>query len=151
MARDRYGNARPCTSRLRNLGQAKSDDVEADLAATFAQAGLRLRNESHSLGRTTLQDLLSDEFARIAIGLFRLGSTQRAPDAWQICSAALSAVRALADGDDITEARTDAELTAFLATMRAEMRNTPDGGECHDPRKPSTGIPGSLSSSANLP
>lgn len=107
------------------LVKQKSDDVEADLAATFAQAGLRLRNESHSLGRTTLQDLLSDEFARIAIGLFRLGSTQRAPDAWQICSAALSAVRAVADGDDITEARTDAELTAFLATMRAEMRNTP--------------------------
>ncbi|KVL56923.1 hypothetical protein [Burkholderia territorii] len=34
-------------------------------------------------GRTTLQDLLSDEFARIAIVLMRLEATLRAPSTWQ--------------------------------------------------------------------
>jgi len=53
------------------LVKQKSDDFEADLEESLAQKGLRLRNESHALGRTTLQDLLSDQFARIAIALLR--------------------------------------------------------------------------------
>ncbi len=107
------------------LVKQKSDDFEADLAAPLAQEDLRLRNESHALGRTTLQDLLSDEFARIAIALLRLGATRRAPDAWQLCSAALLEIRATASGDDVAEARTEAELTAFLTTLRADMANMP--------------------------
>ncbi|MER9002550.1 ATP-dependent helicase [Mesorhizobium sp. M0862] len=106
------------------LVKQKSDDFEADLAAPLAQQGLRLRNESHALGRTTLQELLSDQFARVAIALFRLGATRRAPDAWQLASAALLEVRAIASGDDVAEPRTEAELTAFLTTLRADMANT---------------------------
>ncbi|GAA0568066.1 UvrD-helicase domain-containing protein [Halomonas salifodinae] len=107
------------------LVKQKSDDFEADLAAPLALTALRLRNESHTLGRTTLQDLLSDTFAKIGVALLRLGATRRAPDAWQLCSAALLEIRAVASGDDVAEARTEAELTAFLTTLRAEMANTP--------------------------
>ncbi|MGN7709720.1 UvrD-helicase domain-containing protein [Agrobacterium radiobacter] len=107
------------------LVKQKSDDFEADLAAPLAQQGLRLRNESHALGRTTLQDLLSDQFARVAIALLRLGATRRAPDAWQLCSAALLDIRAIASGDDAAEARAEADLTAFLNLLRADMANTP--------------------------
>ena len=69
------------------LVKQKSDDFEADLAEPLARAGLRLRNESHALGRTTLQDLLTDSFAKIAMALLRLGATRRAADAWQLISA----------------------------------------------------------------
>lgn len=111
------------------LVKQKSDDFEADLAAPLARQGLRLRNESHTLGRTTLQDLLSDQFTRVAIGLLRLGATRRAPDAWQLCSAALLDIRAIAPGDDVAEARTEADLTAFLTSLRADMANTPPSPE----------------------
>jgi superfamily I DNA/RNA helicase len=107
------------------LVKQKSDDFEADLVEPLALEGLRLRNESHTLGRTTLQDLLSDRFARIAIALLRLGATRRAPDAWQLCSAALLEIRAIASGDDVAEARTEADLTEFLTTVRADMTNAP--------------------------
>jgi superfamily I DNA/RNA helicase len=107
------------------LVKQKSDDFEADLAEPLAQGGLRLRNESHVLGRTTLQDLLSDQFARIAIALLRLGATRRAPEAWQLCSAALLEIRAITPGDDVAEARTEADLTEFLTTLRIDMANTP--------------------------
>lgn len=106
------------------LVKQKSDDFEADLAEPLAQQGLRLRNESHALARTTLQDLLSDQFARIAMALLRLGSTRRAPDAWQLCSAALLEIRSITPGDYIAEARTEANLTAFLTILRADMANT---------------------------
>lgn len=107
------------------LVKQKSDDFEAELTRPLAQEGLRLRNESHALGRTTLQDLLSDEFARVAIALLRLGATRRAPDAWRLCSATLLAIRAGASTDDLAEARTEAELTTFLTALRADMANTP--------------------------
>jgi superfamily I DNA/RNA helicase len=106
------------------LVKQKSDDFEADLVEPLAEEGLRLRNESHALGRTTLQDLLSDQFARISIALLRLGATRRAPDAWQLCSAALLEIRAIASGDEVAEARTEADLAVFLTALRADMANT---------------------------
>ncbi|WP_316399332.1 3'-5' exonuclease [Bradyrhizobium sp. 33ap4] len=107
------------------LVKQKSDDIEADLAEPFAREGLRLRNESHALGRTTLQDLLTDTFARIAVALLRLGSVRRAADAWQLASTALLEIRAIADRDDRGGARTEHELATFVATLRADMTNTP--------------------------
>ncbi|MHB8886727.1 MAG: UvrD-helicase domain-containing protein [Methylovirgula sp.] len=105
------------------LVKQKSDDFEADLADAFAGAGLRLRNESHALGRTTLQDLLTDTFAKIAIALLRLGSTRRAGDAWQLASAALLEIRAIATEDDRGEARTEEQLTRFVTALRTDMAN----------------------------
>lgn len=107
------------------LVKQKSDDFEADLVEPFARQGLRLRNESHALGRTTLQDLLTDSFAKIAVALLRLGATRRAADAWQLSSAALMAIRAVPADDDLAATRIEDELTAFVAALRADMANTP--------------------------
>lgn len=107
------------------LVKQKSDDFEADLVEPLAREGLRLRNESHALGRTTLQDLLTDTFAKIAVALLRLGATRRAAEAWQFSSAALLEIRAIAADDDLAEARTEDELTAFVTALRADMANTP--------------------------
>lgn len=111
------------------LVKQKSDEFEADLAPALAQVGLRLRNESHALGRTTLQDLLSDEFARTAAAILRLGSTRRAPSAWQLISAALLDIRAVRPGDHLGQTRVEGELTAFVNTLRADLASTPPSAE----------------------
>lgn len=103
------------------LVRQKSDEYEAELAEPLAQAGLRLRNESHALGRTTLQDLLADELCRIAIALLRLGAQRRAPDAWRLASSALQNVRAVDPEDEPACHRVEAELTPFLVDLRTEM------------------------------
>lgn len=106
------------------LVKQKSDDFEADLAPVFAQSGLWLRNESHALGRTTLQDLLSDEFTKIAIALLRLGATRRAPTSWQCCSSALMNIRHTGFNGDHSEERSEAELIEFIAALRVDMANS---------------------------
>lgn len=103
------------------LVKQRSDEYEADLAPAFAQNGLRVRNESHALGRTTLQDVLSDDFVKIAIGLLRLGASRRAPTAWSFVSSALLAIRAIAPDDELGAMRIEAELTSFIAALRADM------------------------------
>ena len=103
------------------LVRQKSDEYEAELSEPLARAGLQLRNESHALGRTTLQDLLADEFCRIAIALLRLGAQRRAPDAWRLASSALQSLRAVDPDDELACHKVEAELTRFLEDLRAEM------------------------------
>ncbi len=103
------------------LVRQKSDDYEAELAGPLAGGGLRLRNESHALGRTTLQDLLADELCRIATALLRLGAQRRAPEAWRLASNALQGLRAVDPEDELACHKVEAELTAFLGELRAEM------------------------------
>lgn len=107
------------------LVRQKADEYEADLAAPLAGVGLRIRNESHALGRTTLQDLLVDELCRIAVALLRLGTTRRAPNAWRVVSSSIEALRAADPQDEIACHNADAELTAFLIELRAMMAAAP--------------------------
>lgn len=106
------------------LVKQKSDDYERELAEPLATRGLRIRNESHALGRTTLQDLLSDELCRVSIAMLRLGSTRRAPAAWQLASSSVLALRAVAPDDDAGEAKIETDLTSFLSVLRADMAAT---------------------------
>ena len=92
------------------LVKQKSDDYERDLAGAFAAHGLRIRNESHALGKTSLQDLLSDDVCRLGIAMFRLGSTRRAPAAWQLASSSVLALRAITHDDETTAAKVEAGL-----------------------------------------
>jgi hypothetical protein len=103
------------------LVKQKSDDYEHELAGAFAAHGLRIRNESHTLGKTSLQDLLSDDLSRLAIAIFRLGATRRAPAAWQLVSSSVLALRATGQDDDAHEAKVEAELSAFLTALRTDM------------------------------
>ena len=106
------------------LVKQKSDDYEHEFAGTFAAHGLRIRNESHTLGKTSLQDLLSDELSRLAIALFRLGASRRAPAAWQLVSTSVLALRATDPDDDARAAKVEMELTTFLAALRTDMAAT---------------------------
>lgn len=103
------------------LVRQKSDDYETELSGPLAAAGLRLRNESHALGRTTLQDLLADELCHIATALLRLGAQRRAPEAWRLASNALQNLRAVDPEDELACHKVEAELTTFLGHLRVEM------------------------------
>lgn len=106
------------------LVKQKSDDYEREFVGAFASHGLRIRNESHALGKTSLQDLLSDDLSRLAIAMFRLGATRRAPAAWQLASSSVLALRATGQDDDAGAAKIEADLTAFLTALRADMAAT---------------------------
>lgn len=106
------------------LVKQKSDDYEHELREAFAAHGLRIRNESHALGKTSLQDLLSDDLSQIAIAIFRLGATRRAPAAWQLVSSSVLALRATGEDDDVRAAKVEAELSAFLTALRTDMAAT---------------------------
>ncbi|GLI95223.1 UvrD-helicase domain-containing protein [Methylocystis echinoides] len=106
------------------LVKQKSDDYERELAGAFATRGLRIRNESHALGKTSLQDLLCDDVCRLAIAMFRLGSTRRAPAAWQLASSSVLTLRATTCDDETTAAKVEADLTVFLTTLRTDMAAT---------------------------
>tara|TARA_R110002167_G_scaffold102020_3_gene265083 strand:- start:1923 stop:3806 length:1884 start_codon:yes stop_codon:yes gene_type:complete len=106
------------------LVKQKSDDYEQEFAGAFAAHGLQIRNESHTLGKTSLQDLLSDELSRLAIAIFRLGASRRAPAAWQLVSSSVLALRAVGQDDGVRAAKVETELTAFLAALRADMAAT---------------------------
>lgn len=107
------------------LVRQKAQEYEAELAEPLAGVGLRMRNESHALGRTTLQDLLADEICRIAIALLRLGATRRAPEAWKVASSAVEALRAANPEDEVACRKADAELTGFVRDLRRWMTATP--------------------------
>lgn len=103
------------------LVRQRADDFEADFADRFRDANLHLRNESHALGRTTLQDLLADDLCRIAAAVLRLGSTRRAPEAWRLVSESVTALRAVDPQDEVASHRAERELTAFLTELRRDM------------------------------
>jgi superfamily I DNA/RNA helicase len=103
------------------LVKQKSDDYEREFAGALAAHGLRIRNESHAIGKTSLQDLLSDDLCRLAIAMFRLGSTRRAPAAWRLASSSVLTLRAISQDNDAGAAWLEADLTAFLAALRADM------------------------------
>lgn len=102
----------------------KSDEYEQEVAGAYVAHGLQIRNESHALGKTSLQDLLSDELTRLAIAVLRLGATRRAPAAWQQVATSILALRAVGNHEDARATRGEAELTAFLATLRTDMAAT---------------------------
>lgn len=103
------------------LVRQTADRFEEQLAGPLLALGLRVRNESHALGRTTLQDLLVEDFALIAVALLRLGATRRDPQAWRTASAAVQQLRAVDPDDTDSCYRAERGLTSFLGQLRSTM------------------------------
>ena len=99
-------------------------DFERELQPAFHVAGLTLRNESRALGRMIIQDLLVDSAAAIALAALRLGFGVRNAQAWATLSSAVYALRGVDEEDEEHRHRVDAEIKAFLATLRDVMRTT---------------------------
>lgn len=104
------------------LVRQQAEAYEPELASAFREAGLGIRNESKSLGRTTLQDLLSEELTRVAIAVARLCVQERAPASWSTAVDAVLQIRAVDPDDDLgCERVIDRELAAFVSSKRAVL------------------------------
>lgn len=103
----------------------KADDFEGQLSGAFAAKGLRIRNESRAVGRTTLQDLLVDDLVGICIALLEVASRRRAPSAWATVSEAILVLRGCDPRDDAACALVETELSEFIADLRRDLSMTP--------------------------
>lgn len=103
------------------LVKQKADNYAAEFAEAFAAHGASIRNESRLLGRTSLQDLLSDEFCRLSTAMLRLGSTYQAPSAWQLASSSLLGLRGVGPDDEGAARNIEENLSTFLRTLRQDM------------------------------
>ena len=111
------------------LVRQRADRVEEQLQSEFNQRGIRLRNESRTLGRTALQDLLAEEATGIALAVLRLGARTRSPADWAQAVDALLRLRAIDPADDEASRGVHDELTAFIRSIRNELRRPPTHDE----------------------
>ena len=114
------------------LVRQTADRFEEQLAPALAAVDLRIRNESRPLGRTTLQDLLVDAYAKVAQALLRLAAVCRAPAAWQTASDAVLQLRDADPDDELACRRAEEGLSAFLQDLRAAMAGTPPSAAAAD-------------------
>ena len=108
------------------LVRQKADDYGAQLRHAFDERGLRIRNESHTLGRMTLQDLLSEDFTSLALSLLKLAVQRRAPQSWAAINQALPNLRAFDPEDDISQTNAQDKLTTYIADLRREFVGIPN-------------------------
>jgi superfamily I DNA/RNA helicase len=135
-------------SAARGLGQRDyavlvrqtADVFEEQLAGPLTNAGLRLRNESRAIGRTTLQDLLAEEITRIVTGIMRLVVQRRAPQAWNFVADVLGDLRGADYEDAPVRQRIEAELKAAITDL----------GQFLEEQAPSTEAAAELSSALSI-
>ncbi|NMU72474.1 ATP-dependent helicase, partial [Vibrio parahaemolyticus] len=75
------------------LVRQRPEDYEEQLSSYLTQHGLRLRNESVKIGKTTLQDLLAEELTILFSNLLRLGLGHRNAQVWNQLSADVQLLR----------------------------------------------------------
>jgi len=111
------------------LVRQKADEFADRLGEEFEKVELQIRNESRSLGRTTLQDLLAEELPRIAIAILRLGAEERAPEEWILASRALYRLRGVDADDEHGLREVEEELTEYIRSIRGILRGAPQAME----------------------
>ncbi|SFD18831.1 Superfamily I DNA or RNA helicase [Cupriavidus sp. OV038] len=104
------------------LVRQRADQFEEELRPIFAAAGLSLRNESRSIGRTNVQDLMVDEAASVALAALQLATGQRSAAAWSVLSSAVYAIRGADEDDELLRERADRDIQSFLGKLRQGIR-----------------------------
>lgn len=99
------------------LVRQRADQFEEQLQHIFNATGLRLRNESRTVGRTNVQDLMVDEISGVAIAALRLAIGQRSASAWTKLSNAVYKIRGADNEDQILRVRADREIQNFLSRL----------------------------------
>lgn len=98
------------------------NQFEEELQPLFASVGLSLRNESRSIGRTNVQDLMVDEASCVALAALRLATGQRSAEAWLTLSSAVYAIREIDEEDEVRRGRADRDLERFLEALTLTVR-----------------------------
>ncbi len=116
----RDGTAEPHEFAL--LVRMQADTVEADFRDAFAANGLTLRNVARIVGGVPIQDTLTEELTRAVIPLLRLGSTGKAPEAWDSSLDVLRTLRAIEEDDEVGGEAIRDELEASVSAIRSAMQ-----------------------------
>ncbi len=111
------------------LVRQTADRFEAQLFDAMQATGLRIRNESRAVGRTTLQDLLVEELTKIGISVLRLAARRRAPQAWSTATEAVARLRNADPDDEVACDAAEHSLKEFLTGMRGRMSESPPNAE----------------------
>lgn len=111
------------------LVRQTADRFEAQLSAPFEVHNLFLRNESKTVGRITLQDLLSERLTCILMALLRLGFQRRAPEAWMTASESILHLRGADSADYCACDQAERQLIEFLSGVRDFMTLAPPTAE----------------------
>jgi superfamily I DNA/RNA helicase len=111
------------------LVRQKADMYESELSPALASVGLQIRNESRTIGRMTLQDLLVDTYCEIAIAVIQLGAARRAPQAWVTAATATEQLRGVDHEDEVASAQAVATLARFLLRLRQRMASLAPSAE----------------------
>ncbi len=106
------------------VARQRVDLVYDRLAGPFADAGLRLRNETLRVGRLTIQDLMAEPLTDIVLDLFDVAVRRPAPHAWVTAVKSLTYLRAVAPDDEVGIARVDTELSRFVRALRADLESS---------------------------
>ena len=110
------------------LVRQRPEDYEEQLSSYLTQYGLRLRNESVKIGKTTLQDLLAEELTILFTNLLRLGLGHRNAQVWNQLSADVQLLRNTTPEDDKALRQVERRLALFISELKELMRQslTPD-------------------------
>jgi superfamily I DNA/RNA helicase len=103
------------------LVRQTSDTFETALEAPLLKVGLKLRNESKAIGKTSLQDLLSEDLTILTISLLKLITAKRAPAEWKSVMESMTFLRNTNLDDENAGDRIQSELTSFLTKIRKAL------------------------------
>lgn len=104
------------------LVRQKPEDYEQPLSFYLAHHGLSLRNESEKIGKTSLQDLLSEELTCLFSGLIKLGLGKPNAKVWSELSVSVQQLRNISPEDDKAMRRVENKLKNFMAELRSRMK-----------------------------
>jgi superfamily I DNA/RNA helicase len=105
------------------LVRQRPDQFAEELQPRFAAVGLSLRNESRTIGRTNVQDLMVDEAASVALAALRLATGQRCAAAWSTLSSAVYAIRGADEDNELLRDRADRDIQDFLGRLGQDIRD----------------------------
>ena len=107
------------------VARQKAEVFHDELRPAFDARGLRLRNESTLIGKTSLQDLMGEPLTTAVLSVVELAVQRPAPQAWVSAVENLQAARAIAPENHVAIARVERELNNFLAKLRTDLLKWP--------------------------
>ena len=115
------------------LVRQTADRFESQLQARFMHNGLTLRNESKTVGKTTLQDLVAEELTLIAVAMLRLATEKQSPKSWDTAVKALEILHNISYNAEETDHRVQDELSTFIKAAREiTERSSPSAASVED-------------------
>ena len=103
------------------LVRQTADLFEHRLSPQFESLGIRIRNESRQIGRSTVQDLLAEPLTSLGLALLRVATRNRDPNSWNSALETLMFLRGIDDSDLAGCIRVQDELTSFIRDLKAML------------------------------